>query len=55
MLDKGEALAPGIAPGSEPEDIGESWLAWLIARISLDEAAALMQPAAAADNKLTPP
>jgi len=54
-LAKGEALAPGIAPGSEPEDIGESWVAWLIARISLDEAAALIQPASAADNNSTPP
>jgi tetratricopeptide (TPR) repeat protein len=55
MLDKGGTLAPGVPPGVEAEDIGESWIAWLMARISLDEAAALMQPAAAADNKLTPP
>jgi serine/threonine protein kinase len=38
-LAKGEALAPGISPESGVEDLGESWVAWLMARISLDEAA----------------
>ncbi|HTL54058.1 MAG TPA: serine/threonine-protein kinase [Candidatus Limnocylindrales bacterium] len=51
MLIKGEALAPSIPPGHDAEDIGESWVAWLIARISLDEAALLIGPAPAAANE----
>jgi serine/threonine protein kinase len=42
-LAKGEALAPAISPESGAEDLGESWVAWLIARISLDEATDLIQ------------
>src|SRR6266404_3540803 len=42
-LAKGEALAPGISPESGVQDLGESWVAWLMARISLDEAAELMR------------
>src|SRR5215470_17342881 len=51
MLSKGAALAPEIASASEPEDLGESWVAWLMARISLDEAAALIQPTSATNEK----
>src|SRR6185369_16563999 len=51
MLLKGEALAPSIPPGHDAEDIGESWVAWLIARISLDEAAVLIVPASPAANE----
>jgi len=36
-LAKGDALAP------RAEDLGESWVAWLMARISLDEATRLIQ------------
>jgi serine/threonine protein kinase len=43
MLAKGDMLAPSILPGRDNEDIGESWVAWLFARISLDEATALIQ------------
>jgi tetratricopeptide (TPR) repeat protein len=43
MLAKGDALAPGIPPGSKSVDLGDSWVAWLMARISLDEASALIQ------------
>jgi tetratricopeptide (TPR) repeat protein len=50
MLVKGEALAPSIPPGHDAEDIGESWVAWLIARISLDEAAVLISPASPASE-----
>jgi hypothetical protein len=44
-LGKGDALAPAVSPEKGAEDLGESWVAWLMARISLDEAAALIQPA----------
>ncbi|MGE4178937.1 MAG: tetratricopeptide repeat protein [Limisphaerales bacterium] len=43
MLAKGEALAPNITPERGIEKVGGSWVAWLIARIALDEAAALTQ------------
>jgi tetratricopeptide (TPR) repeat protein len=43
MLAEGDALAPGISSAGEATDLGESWVAWVIARISLDEAATLMQ------------
>jgi serine/threonine protein kinase len=45
MLSKGDALAPRIATGKGAVDLGDSWVAWLIARIRLDEANALIQPA----------
>jgi tetratricopeptide (TPR) repeat protein len=41
-LTKGDACAPKLSSQDGGEDLGESWVAWLIARISLDEAAALM-------------
>jgi len=44
MLAKGEALAPNITPERGIEKFGGSWVAWLFARIALDEAAALIQP-----------
>ena len=47
MLAKGDALAPRILVGSDGVDIGRGWVAWLFARISLDEAATLIQPAPA--------
>ncbi len=43
MLAKGDALAPGIPPASKSVDLGDSWVAWLMARITLDEATALIQ------------
>jgi serine/threonine protein kinase len=43
MLDKGDSLTPNILPSHQPVDLGDSWVAWLLARISLDEATALMQ------------
>jgi tetratricopeptide (TPR) repeat protein len=42
-LSKGDALAPGLSAEQGANDLGESWLAWLMARISLDEATALIQ------------
>jgi eukaryotic-like serine/threonine-protein kinase len=41
-LAEGNALAPKLVPQDDSVDLGESWVAWLIARISLDEAAALI-------------
>jgi serine/threonine protein kinase/tetratricopeptide (TPR) repeat protein len=43
MLAKGDALAPGVPRGHDAGDLGESWVAWLFARVSLDEAAALVE------------
>jgi tetratricopeptide (TPR) repeat protein len=43
MLAKGDILAPSILPARNPEDLGESWVALLFARISLDEATTLIQ------------
>ncbi|HTA29467.1 MAG TPA: tetratricopeptide repeat protein [Candidatus Cybelea sp.] len=43
MLAKGDALAPSFLALGETADLGESWVAWLMARISLDEATALIQ------------
>jgi serine/threonine protein kinase len=42
MLSKGEALAPNVTPERGTEKVGGSWVAWLFARIALDEAAALI-------------
>jgi len=41
-LASGNTFAPKLA--SENADLGESWVAWLIARVSLDEATDLIQP-----------
>ena len=43
-LAKGDALAPGISREKGVDDLGESWVAWLMARISLDEATRLLNP-----------
>ena len=42
MLAKGNALAPRLSPTNAAADLGGSWVAWLIARISLDEAGQLI-------------
>jgi len=44
MLAKGNSLAPREMPSRIAEDLGDAWLAWLYARVQLDEAAALIQP-----------
>jgi tetratricopeptide (TPR) repeat protein len=44
MFEKGNALSPPVIPEWDSEDPGKAWLAWIYARISLDEAAALLQP-----------
>ena len=50
QLAKGDTLAPNIATRRDDPEIGDSWVAWLFARIQLDEATALIQPAAPAEN-----
>lgn len=44
MLAKGNALAPPSMPADIATDPGNSWLAWLFARIQLNEATALISP-----------
>jgi eukaryotic-like serine/threonine-protein kinase len=55
MLAKGDALDPGILPASISEDPGSAWLAWLYARIQLDEATALIQPSSMPENSSIKP
>jgi eukaryotic-like serine/threonine-protein kinase len=43
-LASGDQEAPRFSPEQGTQDLGESWTAWLMARISLDEATALMNP-----------
>jgi tetratricopeptide (TPR) repeat protein len=43
MLAEGDKLTPSILSGHEAVDLGEIWLAWLFARIQLDEATSLIQ------------
>ena len=50
MLDKGDSLTPNILPSHPAVDLGDSWGAWLLARISLDEATALIQPASKTES-----
>ena len=42
-LASGDQAAPRFSPEQDSKDLGESWIAWLFARISLDEATTLMQ------------
>jgi hypothetical protein len=42
-LVQGDSLAPVFFHEPDDSDLGESWVAWLIARISLDEAAKIIQ------------
>jgi tetratricopeptide (TPR) repeat protein len=43
MLAHGDVLAPREMPARAAEDTGNAWLAWLYARIQLDEASGLIQ------------
>jgi hypothetical protein len=54
-LAKGDTLAPNISPEGGTEDLGESWVAWLIARISLDEATKLIQTGSTTDENPNQP
>ncbi len=51
MLTKGNTLAPIIFPVREVENIPDAWSGWIFARISLDEATALVESRAAAQDK----
>lgn len=44
LLTKGNILAPDISSMQDDPDLGGTWVAWLFARISLDEAAGLIHP-----------
>jgi tetratricopeptide (TPR) repeat protein len=46
MLARGKTLAQNVLPGHAVEKIGGAWVAWLFSQIQLDEATALIQPAA---------
>jgi tetratricopeptide (TPR) repeat protein len=50
-LAQGDALAPRLSTEADSVDLGESWVAWLMARISLDEATRLILPV---DENLQP-
>jgi tetratricopeptide (TPR) repeat protein len=49
-LVNGDALAPDLLPETDGQDLGESWVAWLMARVSLDEATELMSSGLPADG-----
>jgi serine/threonine protein kinase len=50
-LAEGNTLAPGISYTNGTVDLGDSWVAWIIARVSLDEATQLVQPDSATATK----
>ncbi len=43
-LAKGDAAAPALSPEHDKQDLGDSWVDWIQARVSLDEAAAMIGP-----------
>ncbi len=51
ILAEGNALVPPGMPASATTDSGNAWLFWLITRISLDEADALIQPDPPPDHR----
>jgi hypothetical protein len=52
-LGKGDALAPGLSP-EKGTDLGESWVAWIMARVSLNEATKLIQAGATLKENSNP-
>jgi myo-inositol-1-phosphate synthase len=50
MLAKGDLLAPREMPARVADDTGNAWLAWLYARIQLDEALALVNASPTESN-----
>jgi tetratricopeptide (TPR) repeat protein len=54
LLAAGERLAPRVMPARVAEDPGNAWLIWLFARIQLEEAAALINPASPAADESKP-
>jgi tetratricopeptide (TPR) repeat protein len=55
MLAKGDSVEPRTMPPSTAEDPGSAWLAWLFARIQLDEAASLIQKSSTSTTNLDKP
>jgi hypothetical protein len=55
MLAKGDLLAPREMPAHIAEDSGNTWLAWLYARIQLDEAAALIESGSTTGDRVNQP
>ena len=55
MLAERELLAPRKMPTDIAENPEDSWLAWLYARILLDEANALIQSGAMQQNGVSQP
>ncbi len=55
ILAKGDVLAPHPMPENIAEDSSDAWQSWLFARISLDEAAALIEPKSTADDNSNKP
>ena len=55
MLAKGNSLTPNIPSIPEAVNLGDSWVAWLQARISLDEATGLIQPASRTESNSQKP
>jgi serine/threonine protein kinase/tetratricopeptide (TPR) repeat protein len=49
-LAHGDTLAPNLRPDRGGADLGESWVAWVVARISLDEAAKLTRTGSTSDE-----
>ncbi len=52
MLAKGNELTPRTMPAALTDTLADTWLIWLYARIQLDEAESLIQPAPAATSSL---
>lgn len=55
MLAKGDTLAPSIQPARGAADIGESWVPWIFARVSLDEATGLIQSGSTTEHNSNKP
>lgn len=54
-LAEGDAAAPRIVSRSNAQNPGADWMTWLFARVSLDEATALIPPLSAAGNNVGKP
>jgi tetratricopeptide (TPR) repeat protein len=54
-LAKGNSLAPNLPDARGTVDLGDSWVAWIFARISLDEATALMRSGPTIESKSNRP
>jgi tetratricopeptide (TPR) repeat protein len=55
MFANGEKLAPPVMPARVVQDTKDAWLAWLFARIQLDEAGALIEPASSENKPVSGP